>query len=673
MILCALTIFTSSFLLFLLQLITAKQILPWFGGSAAVWITCLVFFQVGLLFGYIYSDWSSRRLTVKQQVILHGLLLVASLLMLPLIPDASWKPTGMENPAWRIFGLLGVTIGLPYFLLSTTNPLIQAWFVRIYPNKSPYRLYALSNFASLFALLGYPLFIETWLTTSWQVRSWAILYDAFVVLCCAFAWFCLRVLWGDQKHAPAIPTHTSVVEPPPTYGTYCLWTIFAAMGSVFLLIVTNHLSQNVVAIPLLWVLPLSIYLLTYILCFEGHGWYRRNLFLGLLMVFLCAMAWSLTRMSLASELEFQFSLLLSGLFVTCMFCHGEINGMRPAPRYLTQFYLTIALGGAIGALLVGVIAPLVFSDYYEFEIGLVGLATLALFQVHKRKLSILLVAVGVLLFTLGSAIYKASMLAEYAALTTRNFYGVLRVYEYPHQNVNLTQRMLMHGLIAHGNQYPYGSKRYTPTTYYRPISGIGRTMQELQRPDLRVGIIGLGTGTIAAYGRSGDTHRFYEINPAVIQIAQQEFTYLKDSAAKIEIVLGDARLSLESEPGQQFDVLVVDAFSGDAIPLHLLSSEALSLYLQHLKPDGVIAFHLTNAYLNLAPVVQKLADAYEISAAQIQESETSGRFVSNWVLLTRNQKFLNLPAIKEATTPIQVQPQSELWTDDFNNLLQVLK
>lgn len=673
MILCALTIFTSSCLLFLLQLITAKQILPWFGGSSAVWITCLVFFQVGLLFGYIYSDWSSRRLTVKQQVILHGILLVLSLMMLPLIPDMSWKPTGTENPAWRIFGLLGVTIGLPYFLLSTTNPLIQAWFVRIYPNKCPYRLYALSNFASLLALLGYPLFIEPWLSTTWQIRSWAILYNAFAVLCCAVAWFSLRAMGSGQRSAPVQPEQSLVVELAPTYGTYWLWVTLAAMGSVFLLVVTNHLSQNVVAIPLLWVLPLSIYLLTYILCFEGHGWYRRNLFLGLLMIFLCAMAWSLTRMNLAFDLKFQFSLLLAGLFVACMFCHGELNRVRPVPQYLTRFYLTIALGGAIGALLVGVIAPLVFSDYYEFEIGLVGLAALALFQVRKRKLRVLIVVTSALLFTLGSLIYKVSLLAEFSVLTTRNFYGVLRVYEYPQPNVNLTQRMLMHGLTAHGNQYPYGSKRHTPTTYYRPISGIGRAVQGFQQPGTRVGIIGLGVGTMAAYGKLGDTYRFYEINPEVIQIAQQEFTYLKDSAAKIEIVLGDARLSLESEPNQQFDVLVVDAFSGDAIPLHLLTSEAIALYLQHLKPGGVIAFHLTNAYLDLAPVVQQLADAYKIHVAHIQESESSGRFVSNWALLTHDQEFLDSPYIREATSAIQTRAGDRLWTDDFNNLLQVLK
>ena len=460
----AFTIFASAFLLFLLQLVTAKQILPWFGGSAAVWITCLVFFQFVLLFGYIYADWSSHRLAPKRQVIIHIALLVLSLALLPVMPDAGWKPTGGEDPVWRILGLLAVTIGLPYFLLSTTNPLIQSWFARTYPDRSPYRLFALSNFASMLALLGYPLVIDPWFTASLQARSWSLIYAAFVLLCCATAWHSLRAAAGTQRVVAAHQMPAEVAQ-PPTLRAYWSWTVFSTMGSLLLLAVTNHLSQNIAAIPLLWVLPLSIYLLTFILCFDGRGWYRRDFFLGLLAIFLCAMAWALADIRLAFNLMLQIGLFLAGLFVACMFCHGELNRLRPAPRYLTRFYLMVALGGALGALLVGVIAPLIFSGFYELGIGLVGLAALALYQIRAKKRVVLVAAFGVLLFAIGSAVYQITKITDHALRVTRNFYGVLRVHEQRKADVNYTERILMHGLITHGIQYPYGRWRRTPTTY----------------------------------------------------------------------------------------------------------------------------------------------------------------------------------------------------------------
>ena len=672
MLIYALTIFTSASLLFLLQLISAKQILPWFGGSAAVWITCLVFFQFVLLFGYVYADWSSRQLTAKQQVILHGMLLVLSLALLPLMPDVSWKPVGTENPAWRILGLLTVTIGLPYFLLSTTSPLMQAWFVRTYPNTSPYRLFAVSNFASLLALLGYPLVIEPWLTTTRQAQIWAILYGAFALMCFAAAWHSLRTVGDPGMRVFAQQERGEARESPPNLGVYGLWATLSAMGSVLLLAVTNHLTQNIAAIPMIWVLPLGIYLLTFILCFDGRRWYRRNFFISLLAVLLCVMAWMLTDVNRALDFMFQVGLFSVGLFVACMFCHGELNRLRPAPRHLTRFYLMIALGGAGGALLTGMVAPLVFSGFYELGLGLVGLAILVLYQIRTKKRPIVAAAIVVLLFTTGSAIYQITTFTDHALLAARNFYGVLRVHEYQETDINYTRRALTHGWVTHGDQYPYGRWRRTPTTYFGDTSGIGRTLLALQQPGVRVGVVGLGTGTIAAYGRPGDTYRFYEINPAVIKIAQHDFTYLKDSAARIEIVLGDARLNLEREPSQQFYVLAVDAFSGDAIPLHLLTSEAVTVYLKHLKPRGVIAFHVTNGFLDLAPVVQQLADAHGLKVAYIDERE-SGRFASKWVLLTRDQAFLDLSDIKDAASPIQSRRSGRLWTDDFSNLLQVLK
>lgn len=681
----ALIIFTSAFLLFLLQLITAKQILPWFGGSASVWITCLVFYQTVLLFGYAYSDWITRRLAPNRQAIIHVALLAISLALLPLIPDASWKPDGNENPAWRILALLIVTIGLPYFLLSTTSPLIQAWFARTNPGKNPYRLFALSNLASMLALLSYPLGIEPWLTTSLQAQIWTAIYVIFVALCCAAAWHSLRTVPASasspqpQLKKGRQPKAVAVV-PPPSPGEQLRWIALAAMGSFLLLAVTNHLTQNVASVPLLWVLPMSIYLLTFILCFDGRNWYRRNLFAGLLAVMLCAMAWMLTDFRFASSaLMIQIGLFSVGLFIGCMFCHGELNRLRPDANYLTRFYLMVALGGALGSILVGIIAPLVLPAFFDLEIGLVLLAGLGLYQlrdlikVRGRKSAMLWIGAAIILFTSGCAILKIILYSNNTEVIRRNFYGALRVIDYKDDEGKIVLRELVHGTIIHGNQYPDMTWRRNPTTFYRKASGIGRTLRSLIKPNAHIGIIGLGTGTIASYGRPGDVYRFYEIEPAVIQIANSQFTYLQDSAAKIEIVQGDARLNLEREPSQQFDILAVDAFSGDAIPMHLITTEAFDVYLKHMGPDSVIAFHVTNAFLDLVPMVQRLAEAHGLKAAYIFDVAKRTGFDSNWVILSKEQAILDLPYIKEATSPIQPRPDLRIWTDNFSNILQVLR
>ncbi len=608
----ALTIFTSALLLFLLQLVTAKQILPWYGGSAAVWITCLVFFQGVLLLGYAYSDWSTRRLSPKQQAIVHATLLAASLALLPITPDASWQPGGAENPAGRILGLLAATVGLPYFLLSTTNPLLQAWFARAFPAGNPYRLFALSNLASLLAVLGYPAAIEPWLSTGAQGRVWSFAYAAFVALCCAVAWHGLRAASpAGPSAADAVPLNAAAA--PATRRTRLLWIALAAMASFLLLAVSNHLTQNIAAAPLLWVLPLSLYLLSFILCFDARRWYRRDLFLSLLAAALCLLVW------------------------------------RPG-------------GGALAS------GPL-------FEIGLAALAGLALFQVQERGLAIRGIAAGVVLLTIVSALYRISAYTDGALLITRNFYGVLRVREHKDPATpERDRRELLHGTITHGDQLLDPRSRRALGTYYQTTSGIGRTLRALSRPNARIGIIGLGVGTLAAYGRPGDVYRFYEINPAALHIAKREFTYLAQSAARVETVLGDARLQLEREPGQRFDVLAVDAFAGDAVPLHLLSSEALAVYLRHLSPGGVIAFHVSNQFLDLAKVVQRLADAHGLAAAGIfDKQEDRGGFNSDWVLLTSDRAFFDRPEIRAAATPIPSQPDWRPWTDDYSNLLQVLK
>jgi SAM-dependent methyltransferase len=666
----AATIFVSAFLLFLLQPITAKQILPWFGGSAAVWTTCLVFFQTTLLLGYAYADAVCRRLSPKTQASLHVALLALSSVLLPIVPGAQWKPVGGENPALLILGLLAATVGLPYFLLATTSPLVQAWFARSHPGRSPYRLFALSNLASMLALLGYPLALEPWVPTRLQSLGWSAAYLVFALLTAGSAWLSLRA-----GPAPAVVVAEKARDAPPGFARQLLWVALAATGSYLLLAVSNHICQNIASIPLLWIAPLSIYLLTFILAFDGKLENWREIFLALLAAGLGVMAWTLADSDLTHQLGLQIGVFCAGLFLACMFCHGELAHLKPAPRYLTRFYLMVALGGAIGSALVGLVAPIVLPAYFELAFGLVICAALLVFQVRRLPVVFPILASAALLFSIGAAGWGIHHFYDSTILATRNFYGVLRVQEWDVGTANY-HRSLIHGTILHGTQYVSPELAREPTTYYTQTSGIGRTIESLHpslRP-LKVGIIGLGTGTIAAYGSKGDVYRFYDINPAVIAIARRDFSYLGKSDANIEIALGDARLSMEREAPQGFDVLAIDAFSSDAIPVHLITREALSVYLRHMKPGGIIAFHVTNRYLDLAPVVQQLADAAGLHAVLVAD-DGDGALASrsDWVLLSDSEAALANGLIAEVAEPVTAHPEWRLWTDDFNNVVQVLK
>src|SRR5437762_6301626 len=675
MLLSAVTIFTSAFLLFLVQPIIAKEILPWFGGSAAVWTTCLVFFQSALLLGYAYADWSVRTLKAKRQVQLHTALLVASVVLLPIVPGNFWKPTGDENPIWRILGLLAATIGLPYFLLSTTSPLVQAWFARRFPGRQPYRLFALSNLASMLALLGYPFLLEPWVATRSQAWSWSLAYVGFVGICAAAAFASLRAprTTGDAATDADRPARAD--ERPPTTARQVLWCALAATGSLLLLSVSNHITQNIAAVPLLWIVPLSIYLLTFILCFDAPHWYRRDIFLSMAAAALGVMAWTLADDRLTHDLELQIGVFCVGLFIACMFCHGELARLKPAPGCLTRFYLMISLGGAVGSALVGIVAPLVLHAYFELAFGIVLCAVLLMWQVRRDIIIMRVLAVAASLTATGCAVWGIQEFYDATILTTRNFYGVLRVQE-SGGGTDEGRRSLIHGTIMHGNQYLSPAFKRQPSTYYTTTSGIGRVLESLHptKDPIKVGIIGLGTGTIAAYGAKGDVYRFYDINPAVPGIAHNYFTYLDESDANVETVLGDARLNLEREPRQGFDVLAIDAFSSDAIPVHLITSEAVGVYLKHMKPGGVIAFHVTNRFLDLVPVVKALADARGLRATWIRdEGEGPLASRSDWVLLARDGTVLDRPLIADSAAEIAEHPEWRLWTDDFNNLVQVLK
>ena len=672
----ALTIFVSAFLLFLVQPVMAKQILPWFGGSAAVWTTCLVFFQTTLLLGYAYADLIVRRLSPRSQVATHVVLLIASCVVLPIVPGVQWKPLGTENPSFMILGLLTVTIGLPYLLLATTSPLVQAWFARSFPGRSPYRLFALSNLASMLALIGYPFGVEPWVATRMQSYGWSAAYTLFVLLCIACGWYSLRAqAVTPEPGAPEDATRAGPADrAPPTRGRQFLWCALAAMGSFLLLAVSNHICQNIAAIPLLWVVPLAIYLLSFILCFDDSGWYRRGLFAPMLAAALGVMGWTVADRGLVHELMLQIGVFCAGLFIACMFCHGELARMKPAPRYLTRFYLMLSGGGAFGSALVGLVAPLVLPAYFELAFGLAACAALLAFQMRRAHPVFITLAVAALIFTIGAQVWQIRDFYSSTLLATRNFYGVLRVQEFG-ENGN-RHRSLIHGTILHGTQYLAPELARSPTTYYTQTSGIGRVLESLHpsMTPLKVGIIGLGAGTIASYGSKGDIYRFYDINPAVITIANRDFSYLKDSDATIQTALGDARLSLEREPSQQFDVLAIDAFSSDAIPMHLLTAEALAIYRKHMKPGGIIAFHVTNRYLDLAPVVQRLAAAQGMEAMMIYDDTDDGMTsISDWILVSDDPKALQPPPISDYAVPVEPRPGIELWTDDFNNIVQVLK
>ena len=689
MLLYAVTIFVSAFLLFLVQPLIAKQILPWFGGSSAVWTTCLVFFQSVLLAGYAYTDWTTRRLAPRTQAWLHIALLVASLAVLPIVADAAWKPAGEEDPALRILGLLLVTIGLPYLLLSTTGPLVQAWFARTFSNAVPYRLFALSNLASMLALLAYPVALEPWINTSAQAWGWSGGYFVFVLLCSAAALYGLRTGTPLAEIAPGPApassgavdggtAHPATADAAPGWAALLMWLTLSAMGSMLLLALSNHMTQNIASVPFLWIVPLVLYLLTFILCFDSQGWYRRTEILLMGAVILCVMAWGLHSNEITLNIKVAIPLYSMGLFILCMFCHGELTLLKPSPRYLTTFYLMISLGGALGGLTVGVVAPHLFSGYWELGIAFTLVALLALIRLRRSPIYVLVLAAGVLVFTGAQAvIYVQEKLAD-ALVIKRNFYGVVRVKDYgdPKTNPEAT-RSLVHGVILHGEQLLDPARRNDLTSYYGKHSGVGLAIDNSGEGPRHVGVIGLGVGTLAAYGRPGDRYRMYEINPQVVDLAWYWFSYLQDSKAKVDVVLGDARLQLEREQPQAFDVLVVDAFSSDSIPAHLLTLQAMQVYLRHMKPDGVIAFHLTNRFLDLPPVVRRIADELGLKSMIVSDepTERGDRFMSSsdWVLVSRSDRMFQREAVKKVAQEVESRPKWRLWTDDFNNLFQILK
>jgi SAM-dependent methyltransferase len=663
----ALTIFLSAFLLFVVEPMVAKQLLPTLGGSSAVWTTCLVFFSIALLLGYLYAHWVSSRFTPIQQAVIHILLLTAALMMLGI--HITPKPSAVSyHPALTVFRVLATVIGLPYLALSATTPLLNSWYARTFEGQSPYRLFALSNFASLLALASYPLLIEPSLTMSRQTVWWSAGFLLFAVLCGAIAW------QGRRRAVSAVPAEP--VEKVLPAAPEVFWFVLAMGGGMMLTAITHHMSENIAAIPLLWLPPLGLYLLTFILAFQGAWQPIRQSMLRLVLVAVASLAYVLRDIRTQLPIMVSVPLFLIALFVACFFLHGELYSRRPDTSGMTRFYLVAAAGSAAGTLLVGVIAPLVLRANYDLACTLVVVALIALAATWHDGWGLrMLWLAGVT----AAIVVLSTQIRQYdddAVALMRNFYGTLRVRETHLPPQSDTDRQLLNGTIEHGAEWFAPQFLNQPLTYYATNSGLGLAMRLCCGPDpKRVGVIGLGTGTVAAYGNAGDVIRFYEINPLVERLARHWFTFLHDSGARTDVVLGDARLSLAVEPPQRFNVIVIDAFSGDAIPVHLLTREALALYRRHLQPDGILVFHVSNQYVDLEPVVAALAKDAGLYALSVHShgDEQNGLYFADWILVTTNQAFLSQPEVVNNAFPTPLRPDVRLWTDNYSSLLPLLK
>ena len=672
--------FTGAFLLFQIQPLMGKYLLPWFGGAPGLWTACLLFFEVMLLAGYAYAHLSVRYLKPRVQLLLHLLLLAIAVVSLPIIPNPARRPVPGSDPVFQVLSVLVFTIGLPYFVLSATAPLVQHWASRTYPQRSPFRLYAISNGASLLALLSYPSIFEVHLTRATQAHLWSAGLCLYALSC---VWAGLR-LWrtvgsGNPIALPLPPSQT-------TFRDRLLWLALPGCASLLLLAVTNTICQDIAAVPLLWVLPLALYLLSFTICFAGDKWYPRGAFGVALFPLLAALCGFRSGM-FQPPMAVQIIVYCAGLFVCCMACHGEIYRLKPEPARATAFYLSVAAGGALGGMAVTLLAPLVFTDYFEMDVGLIlcGGLFLAIGRPWRqgnflpRSRTLLWSTAGLLLVALTAILWQSAHAHNSMRVArTRNFYGVLNVFRHQFKDPELNLVELVHGRVAHGVQFLAPDRAAWPTLYYSRQSGVGRALAALPGAQRRIGVIGLGAGTLAVYARPGDQLRFYEINPEVIAFAKTQFSYLQESPVPPTITLGDARLVLENEPPQNFDLLALDAFNSDSIPVHLLTREAFELYERHLNTNGVLAVNISNRSLDLEPVIAQFAQSLGLHAVLIHQpkaDEPQGILPSTWVLLSRSPEFARWEPIRSAARTLESAAvnRSAVWTDDYSSLFSVIR
>jgi spermidine synthase len=662
-------IFLASFLLFLVEPIAAKQLLPVLGGSAAVWITCLVFFQSALLCAYLYAHWLAQR----SRWLLHfALLVAASASAIAWAVRKVAADSGAGHPFLTIFAALSLSIGLPFLALGATSPLMQVWWSRLLRAGIPYRLFALSNLASLLALGLYPTLIEPRLTLQSQRITWCAGFILFAILSGILAWKTREasdVIGVERDGAGA-------EDEPAPLGHKLLWVLLPMGAAMQLSAVTSYLTVNVAAIPLLWILPLAVYLFTLIIAFQFKQFLPSGIIARFLVVMLGDLAYFLSHTDNSLPLRITIISFLAEVLLACLFCHGAAYALRPKrSSEATLFYLLFAAGGALGSLLIGIASPLIFRFNLDLPITFLVTALLALAVSWGGKWS------EKLLWSVASALMAMLVVWVHIAyqrgtiVAVRNFYGTLRVKQdsgFP----GATMRTLTNGLIQHGTQiFGTDQLRRTPTSYYAEDSGVGRALLLCCDGRARnIGVIGLGSGTLAAYGRPGDHIRFYEINPAVEPIARNAFTYIRESGAQVTVIEGDGRTSLAHEAPQGFDVLVIDAFTSDAIPLHLLTTQAIALYRKHLAPHGILAFHISNQHVDLEPPIAQLARSAGMRAMRISTGSNPnlGEFDASWLLVSDDTEFFNRPEVSKNARYAVERAGVPLWTDDFSSLLPFL-
>jgi len=689
-------IFLSAFLLFLVQPMLGRIVLPWFGGGPAIWTTCMLFYQTLLLGGYAYSHAVAGRLSLRRQGLLHLVLLVSSLLLLPITPAISLDAAGSQAPVKRILLVLLVSAGAPFFMISTTAPLLQRWFSRRHPQGMSYRLYSLSNAGSMLGLAAYPFLLEPLVGLRLQTLMWSWGYVVFVALTGLCA---VRLIRGgdagtDSEEALKPEASDTRVRGIDRWS----WLALSACGSLLLLATTSQMTEDITPVPFLWVLPLGLYLLSFVICFARDRWYDRRLWAPAFFLAIVATV-VLRHTGEFVHIFVQVPVYSATLFLGCMVCHGELARLKPDPRRLTEFYLWISVGGALGGVLATIAAPRLLPDYWEYQIALLGTLALLILNLMRDRAPAekgpraRWVPAGALAATVAVAIALGIQIREDReglVAGERSFYGVLGVYDYGAGTRDWT-RMLYHGAMFQGGQILNDDERRIPTTYYGNESGIAVAIDYLRRsgntldtpdpggdPGLRIGVVGLGVGTIAALATERDTIRFYEIDPAIIELSRRYFRLLEDSPAAQELVLGDARISMQRElqagQPQRFDVLALDAFSSDAVPAHLLTREAFELYFQHVEPDGILAVHISSIHLDLSPVVRALADTFDKHALRIVNPRDWEELVawSDWVLLTSDDGLLADERVRSQATPWS-GPKKLLWTDDHSSLLPLIE
>ncbi|MEE3326549.1 MAG: fused MFS/spermidine synthase [Myxococcota bacterium] len=707
----SLAVFTGAFLLFLVQPMVAKRILPWFGGGPGVWMVCLMFYQITLFMGYLYAHGLVRFLPRRFQLGTHACVLLLAFFLLPVLPSDLWRPDPSSDPSMGIVILLLFNVFAPFFALAATGPLLQAWFAQGYPGRSPYALYAVSNLGSFVALFLFPAVMEPFFSLHEGSELWSagfLLAAGLIVASGAWA-LKSRSDFSDSglQAEEEVERKTGLVQ-----GV--LWVLLSACAVVLLMAITNLLCLDVASIPFLWVLPLGLYLLSFIICFGSESAYRRSIWLVLALLALFFQYTLPTLLPDSSGLSdvlrsifLQIPLMSLILFSLCMLLHGELYRLRPPASSLTSFYLAVSGGGAIGGIFVGAVAVRVFNDYHEVTTGYFMALLLLLFVFLREPRGWIslqgprwrAVAVIVLAAFLSAYSWEASTREPPGLLhKERSFFGVVRVTDWDSRDDRDDRRVIRHGTTIHGVQLLSDEFRKVPTSYYGVVTGVGIVMgQRKAGIPFRMGVLGLGAGTMAAYGRESDYFRFYEIDPVVIDMSGEDgfFTYLEESEAEIEVVPGDARLSLQRElemvGSQEFDLLVVDAFSSDSIPMHLLTKEALALYTQHLKPRGLLAFHVSNRFFDLEPIVYRLAAELDLSTLSIKNARAGLRrgSASWWVFLSpSSQRIHSLRVFVEnrrrmlggradnklivRDSPEALYSQPPLWTDDYSSLLAIL-